>query len=901
MATVQSTIDLIFNGIDRTGAATMAALDNAKKFSGALQNATEPIANFTASAVKLEAGLLAGGLAMTVFAVKTAGDFEQAFAQISTLFDASAEDLAGFKENVKAYAATSGKSMEDLMASLGAAIGSGVKWTDSLELMTVAERLAIATKSDMKGATEVLVGTMNAYGMSTKDAGALADLMFQIIKDGKIEMTDLSASLANITPISAAAGIGMKEVGAAIAVLTAAGMQPSTAIDALKSAITNIIKPSAQATALAAELGIEFNAAALKAKGLEGVFVDVAKATGGSADKMALLFGDVTGLAAVMTLTGPQAAKFSETIGSMGNSAGSVAEAYKKMAEEIGVSTQRVSNAFTALLITIGTPLLDEFGGIAAAIAKIFTALADSAKTGGLKDLVSYIESIFGDLQKSIETVAKNLPAALAKADFSGFKIGIEAIINAFKTLFGSIDITSVDGLTKAIELAGFAFLGLSKFVGGVIEGFKPLFDKLVDIGSKTKDFDQSLFGLGGTIGSFALQITALLPGFNALLGILTFRAGLGLITDLRTMALLMPGVVALLAGPAGFAVALTALAYEVYKTQTAIMALIDAKNKLKESEAQSIAVQERATTTLARFGETSGIVVKSIDEADKLIKDGTVTWSTAANGWVKAGDALADVADASNKAQEDFRKSEITLQNTAAATDKAADSTGKLANAQKDVSKYALQTVPIFDELTGKITGYEEKLVKSATGTIALGKASDTASSNLEKIAKQTEKAEEATRKWNQEIAKMAFEEKLKLIDSQTKITTANIEADAKRGVAAFESLNAGIGSTGELLGKLFTGLDFSKIGWAEQRLIEGQIDKENQRRDQDFALQKKLIEAQIRQMQAQTDMLNKGEGMIKIDGAGLKPHLEAFMWEILQTIQVKVNKDGLKMLLGV
>ena len=38
----------------------------------------------------------------------------------------------------------------------------------------------------------------------------------------------------------------------------------------------------------------------------------------------------------------------------------------------------------------------------------------------------------------------------------------------------------------------------------------------------------------------------------------------------------------------------------------------------------------------------------------------------------------------------------------------------------------------------------------------------------------------------------------------------------------------------------------------------------------------------------------------LIKIDGAGLQPHLEAFMWEILRTIQTRVNADGLKLLLG-
>ena len=128
----------------------------------------------------------------------------------------------------------------------------------------------------------------------------------------------------------------------------------------------------------------------------------------------------------------------------------------------------------------------------------------------------------------------------------------------------------------------------------------------------------------------------------------------------------------------------------------------------------------------------------------------------------------------------------------------------------------------------------------------------------------------------------------------------TANVEADTKKTVAAFDSITGSIKSTDEVLGKLFTNLDFSKVGWSEQRLIEKQIDKENKLRKESFDLQKRLTDATINQMNAQANALIKGDGLIKISGDGLKPHLEAFMWEILQTIQVRVNADGLKMLLG-
>jgi hypothetical protein len=52
---------------------------------------------------------------------------------------------------------------------------------------------------------------------------------------------------------------------------------------------------------------------------------------------------------------------------------------------------------------------------------------------------------------------------------------------------------------------------------------------------------------------------------------------------------------------------------------------------------------------------------------------------------------------------------------------------------------------------------------------------------------------------------------------------------------------------------------------------------------------------------LNAEAQQIAKGDALIKIDGAGLQPHLEAFMWEILKAIQVRVNRDGLPFVLGV
>jgi len=70
---------------------------------------------------------------------------------------------------------------------------------------------------------------------------------------------------------------------------------------------------------------------------------------------------------------------------------------------------------------------------------------------------------------------------------------------------------------------------------------------------------------------------------------------------------------------------------------------------------------------------------------------------------------------------------------------------------------------------------------------------------------------------------------------------------------------------------------------------------------RERMIEMTNRLIDAQIRYMNAKISQMNRGEALIQVDGAGLQPHLEAFMWEILSAIQVRVNEEGSAMLFGI
>jgi hypothetical protein len=44
----------------------------------------------------------------------------------------------------------------------------------------------------------------------------------------------------------------------------------------------------------------------------------------------------------------------------------------------------------------------------------------------------------------------------------------------------------------------------------------------------------------------------------------------------------------------------------------------------------------------------------------------------------------------------------------------------------------------------------------------------------------------------------------------------------------------------------------------------------------------------------------MESGEGMITVTADGLEPELEAFMWKILERVQVRANEESSDFLLG-
>lgn len=938
MADLEKSVAIIFEGVDQMGAGVDSATKRMNSIIGSAQGVVDPIANATMGVLKFEAALLATGVAVTSLAVKMAGDFDGQFREISTLVDASGENLDRLRGDILAYATDSTQSLEQINASVYGAISAGVDYTRSLEAVTQAERLAVAGKGDLDSSLTVLVSTLNAYGDGMDEAERYSDLLFQTVRSGQTTLPELSASLSQATSTAAAGGVEFDVLSAAIATVTAGGAPTSQAMTQIRGAIASIINPTQGARQVAEELGIQFDATALRSQGLEGVLREVERATGGNVDEMAKLFTNSEALNGVLALTGTNAERFAGNLEAMENSAGATEAAFEKMAGAVENGNQRIANAFTVMMVGIGDPLLDEFGGIQNAIAAIFNAIGASVNDGQLQQFVGLIEGVMQSLESTLQNIATNLPEALEAADMSGFINGFETVRDAISGLFDNVDITTVEGLASVIATLGTGVELLGEFTAGTIAAIGPFIEKLGELAALVLKIDPAIVQLAGVIGGVSLAISPVLSALALFTSALALMGGTNGAVPVATKALgSFVGALGRIAGPAGAAY----LAYEaINNLQAKVKDFNDEPITLAEKIERDLSDVENITgrefslfnvdnllagyeSLRQHFGWGDEAEADFVQLSDAAVAAAIEVATAAGSIGGKSAEDVRRISDAAIEAALGVASAGEQMRNGLAAidsplVDQIVSLPGTLSEAAEALGSGTASIIATSEEIRDALTRVqdafnngdinEQQYLDMTAALLELKDGTDAAAQSQNVLAGEVLSSEEAILKARQAVLdqtlaleELASNERIRNLELQVQLNVAQIEADTRRVEAAFESVNVGIQSTADLLGDL-NSLRFGNdnLGRWDSAQLDRQIRAEQERRDQEFQLQRRLTEAQIEQMRARTQALQNGDGLIKIESDGLEPALEMIMWHVIEKVQLRANAEGAEFLLG-
>jgi len=199
-------------------------------------------------------------------------------------------------------------------------------------------------------------------------------------------------------------------------------------------------------------------------------------------------------------------------------------------------------------------------------------------------------------------------------------------------------------------------------------------------------------------------------------------------------------------------------------------------------------------------------------------------------------------------------------------------------------------------------------KLIENKKAIEDTGKAAELAAQKAELDAKAKDKQAEAAAKAAAEAAKLTVElekiasnERIKNIELAIGFNTDKLKEETEVIKSLIDSVTKTVETTGSSISSLagdFTSL--SALDLKGKRLLEDLIKDQSNRQQEALDLQKKLTTAQIDLVTERTKALRSGDALIKISGDGLAPELEAFMWKILETIQIRAAEDQAQFLLG-
>lgn len=331
-------------------------MSNVKRMQGATNK-------FTSSVGKtLRKATMIGGLAIAgigVAALKMGSDFQTAFAEVTTLFDAPKRQVDELEKGVLSLSSTMGLDAVETTKALYQAISAGVKPADALGFIETNARLAVGGVTDLSTAVDLTTTVMNAWGLQQEELGRVSDVLFATVRAGKTTVDELGASLFQVAPAAAAAGVDIEGVGASLATLTAQGVPTAQAATSLRAAFVELGKEGTKANLSFKNIaGVGFRDFIAQGGDVVGAMEIMQKAAEEEGVAISDLFSAVEGGLAVQVLAGAGFETLKENLDSTMDAAGLTDEAFEKMNATFGRQFTILKSQLKVALIEIGLKIL---------------------------------------------------------------------------------------------------------------------------------------------------------------------------------------------------------------------------------------------------------------------------------------------------------------------------------------------------------------------------------------------------------------------------------------------------------------------------------------------------------------------------------------------------------------
>ena len=397
-------------------------------------------------------------------------EFNKAMRAANTMAGRDAAGFGQLKGEVAALAKEIPIARDQLANGLYQVISNGVPEDNWIEFLNKSARSAVGGIADINKVVTVTSTLIKNYGLEWSAAGDIQDKIQLTAKNGVTSFELLAQALPRVTGNAATLGVSVEELLGTFATLTGVSGNTAEVSTQLAAVFTALVKPSSEAAEMAAKMGIEFNAAAIKGAGGFGKFLSqldssikaYSQANGVLEQEVySKLFGSAEALRALIPLQGELAGKFQANVAEMVNSAGTMDAAYGEMASTGEATAQRLQNSLGAVTDRIAgftapvKPFIDLGAGALSAGANV-VILAEgyrklhiiqklSAVSGkALKSVLGWISQTCKKTRLGLEMLAVSEGKAAAAS--AALKIALRGLLVASGVGLAIMAVTTVIG-----------------------------------------------------------------------------------------------------------------------------------------------------------------------------------------------------------------------------------------------------------------------------------------------------------------------------------------------------------------------------------------------------------------------------------------------------------------------
>ena len=381
--------------------------------------------------------------------------FADAMAAANTMAGKSSEDFEKLTGQVSELAKTVPMARDALAKGLYQVVSNGVPEDNWLSFLEASAKASVGGIADLEEVVKVTSTVIKNYGLSWEDAESIQDKIQLTAKNGVTSFEQLAQALPRVTANAATLGVSVNDLMAVFATLTGVSGNTAEVSTQLAAVFTALIKPSSEATKMAEAMGIQFDAAAIKAAGGFQTFLkELDQSVKEYSSKSGILeqtiygklFGSAESLRALVPLTGQLSEKFDANAQDMENSADTIKGAFGEMAKTVEAKFQMLKNQFAG----VG----DMLNGLTEGIQPVlnFTSQVGMAVISVIALRRAMVGLSLGTRLASVATAAFGPIMQVARAAMTGATVSATVLTAAIKRFWIATGVgVAVWALTEAI------------------------------------------------------------------------------------------------------------------------------------------------------------------------------------------------------------------------------------------------------------------------------------------------------------------------------------------------------------------------------------------------------------------------------------------------------------------